>query len=181
MRERGLPTGTLQYVRRNEVNDQSVEISDDANRLLRAPLALRIAGGASLAWGAFLGLGMIAAILATQSMFGDVDTVDTLADWTATGGLVVVGRGLLRSRWWSGVAAWVRSLVLMVFGVYWAIWGNSDTGPGAPFPDPLTGAGLPWPVFVGSGLVIGAMLLPRCSRTWIREARRATTRPAERV
>jgi hypothetical protein len=155
-----------------KVNDQGLESSDEVRKLGRAPTALRILGGAALAWGAFLGLLMITAIVGTQSMYGDVDTVGALADWTATVALVVVGRGLLRSRWWAGVGASATSLGLMVFGVYWAIWGNSDTGPGAPFPNPLTGAAFPWPVFVVPALVIVAMLLPRSSRAWIRRARR---------
>jgi hypothetical protein len=155
-----------------KVNDQGVESSEEVHKLGRAPVALRILGGAILAWGAFLGLLMITGIVATQSTYGDIDTVGTLADWTATVALVVVGRGLLGSRWWAGVGAWATSVGLTVFGVYWAIWGNSDTGPGAPFPDPVTGAGFPWPVFVAPGLVIAATLLPRSSRAWIRRARR---------
>lgn len=155
-----------------KVNDQGLVSSHEVSKLGRAPAALRILGGAALAWGTFLGLLMITAIVGTQSTYGDVDTVGTLADWTATVALVVVGRGLLRSRWWAGVGAWSSSGGLTVFGVYWAIWGNSDTGPGAPFPDPLTGAALPWPVFVVPGLVIAATLLPRSSRAWIRRARR---------
>lgn len=154
------------------MNDQSLESSDQVQKLGRAPSALRILGGAALAWGAFLGLLMIIAIVGTQSTYGDVDTVGTLADWTATVALVVVGRGLLRSRWWAGVAAWATSVGLTVFGVYWAMWENSDFGPGALFANPLTGAELPWPVFVVPGLVIAAMLLPRSSRAWIQQARR---------
>ena len=153
------------------MTNQSLESPDAVPSLERAPLALRILGAAALVWGAFLGLGMIAAIIATQSTFGDVDTVGTLADWTTTVALVVVGRGLLRSRWWAGGGAWATSSVLIMFGVYWAIWGSSDTGPGAPFPDPTTGAALPWPVFVATGLVISAMLTPRSSRAWIQQAR----------
>jgi hypothetical protein len=155
-----------------KMNDQGLERSDQVHKLGREPSALRILGGAALAWGAFLALGMITAIVGTQSTYGDVDTVGTLADWTATVALVVVGRGLLRSRWWAGIGAWATSVGLTVFGIYWAIWGNSDTGPGAPFPDPVTGAALPWPVFVMPGLVIAAMLLPRSSREWIQQARR---------
>jgi hypothetical protein len=172
----GRLVGMLQPRRSGEervnVNDQGLESSDEVRKLGHAPAALRILGGAALAWGAFLGLGMITAIVGTQSTYGDVDTVGTVADWTATVALVVVGRGLLRSRWWAGVGAWATSVGLTVFGVYWAIWGNSDTGPGAPFANPLTGAALPWPVFVVPGLVITAMLVPRSSRTWIRRARR---------
>jgi hypothetical protein len=155
-----------------KMNDQGLERSDQVHKLGREPSALRILGGAALAWGAFLALGMITAIVGTQSTYGDVDTVGTLADWTATVALVVVGRGLLRSRWWAGIAAWATSVGLMVFGVYWVIWGNSDTGPGAPFPDPLTGAALPWPVFVVPGLVIAATLIPRSSRVWIQQVGR---------
>ena len=114
---------------------------------------------------------MIAGQVATQSMFRNVDTVGTLADWTATVTLVVVGRGLLRSRWWAGIGAWVTGLGLVVFGTYWAIWGT-DTGPAAPIPNPLTGAGLLWPAFVVPGVVIAAMLLPKSSRAWIQQARR---------
>jgi hypothetical protein len=172
----GRLVGMLQSRRSGEggvnVSDQGVESSEEVRKLGRAPVALRILGGAALAWGAFLGLLMITGIVATQSTYGDVDTVGTLADWTATVALVIVGRGLLRSRWWAGVGAWATSVGLTVFGVYWAIWGNSDTGPGAPFPDPVTGAGFPWPVFVVPGLVIAATLLPRSSRAWIRRARR---------
>ena len=153
------------------MNDQGLESSDQVHKLARAPAALRILGGAALAWGAFLGLGLIAGIVATQSMFGDVDTVGTLADWTAIVALVVVGRGLLRSRWWAGVGAWVASLGLIVFGVYWAIWGFG-TGPTTPIPNPPMEAGFPWPAFVVPGVVIAAMLLPKSSRAWIQQARR---------
>jgi hypothetical protein len=172
----GRLVGMLQSRRSGEervnLSDQDLESSDKVRKLGRAPVALRILGGAALAWGAFLGLGMITAIVGTQSTYGDVDTVGTLTDWTATVALVVVGRGLLRSRWWAGVGAWATSVGLTVFGVYWVIWGNSDTGPGAPIPHPVTGAALPWPVFVVPGLVIAATLLPRSSRAWIRRARR---------
>jgi hypothetical protein len=155
-----------------KMNDQGLESSDHVHKLARAPAALRILGGAALAWGVFLGLGLIAGILATQSMFGDVDTVGTLADWTAIVALGVVGLGLLRSRWWAGIGAWLTSLGLIVFGVYWAIWGF-DTGPTTPIPNPRTGAGFPWPAFVVPGVVIVAMLLPKSSRAWIRQPRRA--------
>lgn len=137
------------------------------NRLERAPLSLRILGGAALAWGGFLGLAFITAIVGTRYIFAG-----SLADWTAIVALVVVGRGLLRSRWWAGVGAWVTSLGLIVFGVYWAIWG-SGTGLTEPLPNPRTETGLPWPVFVVPGVVIAAMLLPKSSRAWIRQARRA--------
>jgi hypothetical protein len=154
-----------------KVNDQGLESSDEVRKLGRAPLSLRILGGAALAWGGFLGLGMIAGIAGTQSMFGDVDTVGTLADWTAIVALVVVGFGLLRSRWWAGVGAWVTSLGLIVFGVYWAIWGFG-TGPTDPIPNPQTEAGLPWSAFVVPGVVIAAMLLEKSSRAWIQQVRR---------
>jgi hypothetical protein len=154
------------------MNDQGLESSDQGHKLARAPAALRILGGAALAWGVFLGLGLITGIVATQSMFGDVVTVGTLADWTAIVALVVVGRGLLRSRWWAGVGAWVTSLGLILFGAYWAIWGFG-TGPTTPIPNPRTEAGLPWPAFVVPGVVIAAMLLPKSSRAWIRHPRRA--------
>ena len=95
------------------MNDQGLESSDDVRKLGRVPRSLRILGGAALAWGGYLGLGLIAGIIATQSRVGDVGT---LADWTAILALVVVGRGLLRSRWWAGVGAWVTSLGLIVFG-----------------------------------------------------------------
>lgn len=43
-----------------KVNDQGLESSPhEVHKLGRAPSALRILGGAALAWGAFLGLGMI--------------------------------------------------------------------------------------------------------------------------
>jgi hypothetical protein len=164
--------GTGGLGRRDEVTNQSLESSDAIRSLGRAPLALRILGAAALVWGAFLGLLMITGIVATQFTYGDVDTIGTLADWTATVALVIVGRGLLRSRWWAGVGAWVTGLGLIMFGVYWAIWGNSDTGPGAPFPDPLTGAGFPWPAFVVPGVLISAMMLLKSSRAWIQQARR---------
>jgi len=144
------------------VNDQDLESSDEVRKLGRAPLSVRILGGAALAWGAFLGLGSITAILGTQYIFAG-----TLADWTAIVALVVVGRGLLRSRWWAGVGAWVTSLGLIVFGVYWAIWGFG-TGLTEPLPNPRTETGFPWPVFVVPGVVIAAMLLPKSSRAWIR-------------
>lgn len=154
-----------------KVKDRGLESPNEVRKVGRAPTALRILGVAALAWGAILGLGMMTAIAGTQVTFGDVDTVGTLADWTATVALVVVGRGLLRSRWWAGIAAWATSLGLTAFGGYWAVWGNSDTGPGTPFPNPVTGAALPWPVFVLPGLVIAAMLLlPRSSRAWIQRA-----------
>ena len=156
-----------------KVNDQGLESSPyEVRKLGRAPAALRIAGGAALAWGAFLGLGVIAGQVVTQSMFGDADTVPTLPDWTAIVALVVVGRGLLRSRWWAGVGAWATSVGLIVFGVYWAIWGFG-TGLTEPLPNPRTETGLPWPAFVVPGVVIAAMLLPESSRAWIRQARRA--------
>jgi hypothetical protein len=85
------------------VNDQGLESPDEVRKLGRAPLSIRILGGAALAWGGFLGLGVIAGQVVTQSMFGDPDTVPTLPDWTAIVALVVVGRGLLRSRWWAGI------------------------------------------------------------------------------
>jgi hypothetical protein len=151
-----------------KVNDQGVAISDEARKLGRPPAALRILGGAALAWGGFLGLGLITGMVVTQTRPGDVGT---LADWTATVALVVVGRSLLRSRWWAGVGAWVTSLGLIVFGVYWAIWGFGN-GPTEPIPNPLTGAGFPWPAFVVPGVVIAAMLLPKSSRAWVRCARR---------
>jgi hypothetical protein len=160
------------------VNDQGLESSPhEVRKLGRAPAALRIAGGAALAWGAFLGLGVIAGQVATQSIFGDADTVPTLPDWTAMVALVVVGRGLLRSRCWAGVGAWVTSLGIIVFGVYWAIgdsplWGWG-TGPTDPIPNHLTGAQFTWLAFFVPGLVMLAMLLPRSSRAWIRQARRA--------
>jgi hypothetical protein len=152
--------------------DQGLESSDQVHKLARAPSALRILGGAALAWGTFLGLGMITAIVGTQSTYGDVDTVGTLADWTATVALVVVGRALLRSRWWAGIAAWATSVRLIVFGVYWPFGGTLTPGPGHSFQTPVTGAALPWPVFVVPGLAIAAMLLPRSSRAWIQQARR---------
>ena len=154
------------------MTDQGLDMSDEVRKLGRAPAALRILGGAAFAWGAFLGLGIIAGQVATQSLFRDVHTVGTLADWTAIVALLVVGRGLRRSRWWAGVAAWVISLGLIVFGVYWANWGTG-TEPAAPLPDPLTGSVFPWPAFVYPGLVIAATLLPRSSRAWIQQARRA--------
>jgi hypothetical protein len=151
------------------MKDEHLATTAHLDGLGRAPLSVRILGGAALAWGGYLGLGLIAGIIATQSRVGDVGT---LADWTAILALVVVGRGLLRSRWWAGVGAWVTSLGLIVFGVYWAIWGFG-TGPTEPIPDPLTGAGFPWPAFVVPGVVIAAMLLPKSSRAWIQQARRA--------
>jgi hypothetical protein len=155
------------------VNDQGLESSPyEVRKLGRAPAALRIAGGAALAWGAFLGLGVIAGQVVTQAMFGDADTVPTLPDWTAIVALVVVGRGLLRSRWWAGVGAWATSVGLTVFGVYWSIWGF-DTGPTPPIPNHVTGAQFPWPAFFVPGVVIAAMLLPKSARAWIRQARRA--------
>jgi hypothetical protein len=156
-----------------KVNDQGLESSPyEVRKLGRAPAALRIAGGAALAWGAFLGLGVIAGQVVTQAMFGDADTVPTLPDWTAIVALVVVGRGLLRSRWWAGIAAWATSVGLTVFGIYWAIWGF-DTGPTSPIPNHVTGAQFPWPAFFVPGVVIAAMLLPKSARAWIRQARRA--------
>ena len=119
--------------------------------------------------GRVLGLGLITGIVVTQAR---PDDVGTLADWTATVALVVVGRGRLRSRWWAGVAAWVTSLGLTVYGVYWAIWGFGS-GPTEPIPNPRTGAGFPWPVFAVPGVVIAVMLLPKSSRAWIRHPRRA--------
>lgn len=150
-----------------KMNDQGLESSDQGHKLARAPVALRILGGAALAWGVFLGLGLITAIAGTQHIFAG-----TLADWTAIVALVVVGRGLLRSEWWAGVGAWVTSLGLIVFGVYWAIWGFG-TDLTQPLPNPRTETGLPWPVFVVPGVVIAAMLLPKSSRAWIRHPRRA--------
>ena len=149
------------------VNDQDLESSDEVRNLGRAPLSVRILGGAALAWGGLLGLGLITAIVLTQYIFAG-----SLADWTAIVALVVVGRGLLRSRRWAGVGAWVTSLGLIVFGVYWAIWGFG-TGLTEPLPNPRTETGLPWPAFVVPGVVIAAMLLPESSRAWIRQARRA--------
>ena len=155
------------------MNDQGLESSPyEVRKLGRAPAALRIAGGAALAWGAFLGLGVIAGQVVTQAMFGDADTVPTLPDWTAIVALVVVGRGLLRSRWWAGVGAWATSVGLTVFGVYWAVWGF-DTGPTSPIPNHVTGAQFPWPAFFVPGVVIAATLLPKSSRAWIRHPRRA--------
>lgn len=152
------------------MNDRGLEsYPHEVRKLGRAPAALRILGGAALAWGWFLGLGLITGIVITQAPPRDAGT---LADWTATVALVVVGRGLLRSRWWAGVGAWVTSLGLIVFGVYWAIWGFGN-GPTDPTANPLTGAGFPWPLFVVPGVVIAAMLLPKSSRAWIRQARRA--------
>jgi hypothetical protein len=166
------------------VNDQGLESSNEVRTFGRAPTGLRIVGGAALAWGAFLGFGMIAGQVATQSMFREVDTVGTLADWTAVVALVVVGRGLLRSRWWAGVGARVTSLGLIVFGVYWAIWGFAiwgwGTGPTDPIPNHLTGAQFPWPAFFVPGLVMLAMLLPRSSRAWIQRARRARKASSQR-
>jgi hypothetical protein len=152
-----------------KMNDQGLENSDQGDKLARAPAALRILGGAALAWGGFMGLGLITGIVITQAPPGDAGT---LADWTATVALVVVGRGLLRSRWWAGLGAWVTSLGLIVFGVYWAIWGFGN-GPTDPIANPRTGAGFPWPAFVVPGVVIAAMLLPKSSRAWIRQTRRA--------
>ena len=149
------------------MDDQGLESSDEVRKLGRAPLSVRILGGAALAWGGFLGIGLITGIVLTQYIFAG-----TLADWTAIVTLVVVGRGLLRSRWWAGVGAWVTSLGLIVFGVYWAIWGFG-TGLTEPLPNPRTETGLPWPAFVVPGVVIAAMLLPESSRAWIRQARRA--------
>ena len=154
-----------------KVNDQGLESSDEVRKLGRAPLSIRILGGAALAWGGFLGLGVIAGQVLTQAMFGDADTVPTLPDWTAIVALVVVGRGLLWSRWWAGIAALATSVGLIVFGVYWAIWGF-DTGPTSPVPNHVTGAQFLWPAFVVPGVVIAAMLLPKSSRAWIRQARR---------
>ncbi len=159
------------------MNDHGLDNSDEVRKIGRAPLSVRILGGAALAWGAFLGLGMIAGQVATQSLFRDVDTVGTLADWTAVVALVVVGRGLLRSRWWAGVGAWVTSLGLIVFGVYWVIgdspfWGWG-TGPTDPIPNHLTGAQFTWLAFFVPGVVIAATLLPKSSRAWIRHPRRA--------
>jgi hypothetical protein len=148
------------------VNDQGLESSAEVRKLGRAPLSLRILGGAALAWGVFLGLGLITAIVGTQYIFAG-----TLADWTAIVALVVVGRGLLRSRWWAGLGAWVTSLGLIVFGVYWAIWGFG-TGLTEPLPNPRTETGLPWPAFVVPGVVIAAMLLQKSSRAWIQQVRR---------
>ncbi len=48
------------------MNDQGLESSDQGHKLSRAPAALRILGGAALAWGVFLGLGLITAIAGTQ-------------------------------------------------------------------------------------------------------------------
>ena len=149
------------------MDDQGLESSDEVRKLGRAPLSVRILGGAALAWGGFLGIGLITGIVLTQYIFAG-----TLADWTAIVALVVVGRGLLRSRWWAGVGAWVTSLGLIVFGVYWAIWGFG-TDLTQPLPNPRTETGLPWPAFVVPGVVIAAMLLPESSRAWIRQARRA--------
>jgi hypothetical protein len=154
------------------VNNQGLDISDEARKLGRAPAALRILGGAAFAWGAFLGLGIIAGQVATQSLFRNVGTFGTFADWTAIVALLVVGRSLRRSRWWAGIGAWVIGLGLIVFGVYWANWGTG-TEAAAPLPDLLTGSGFPWPAFVYPGLVIVATLLPRSSRAWIQGARRA--------
>lgn len=124
-----------------------------------------------LGFGVFLSLVMAIAIIGTAATFGDVDTVGTLADWTATISFAVVGIGLLRGRWWAGIAARVTSAGLILFGAYWAIFGNSDTGPGAPIPDPLSGAALPWPVFLVPGVVIAAILGLRPSRDWVRKSR----------
>jgi hypothetical protein len=129
-----------------------------------------------LGFGVFLGLVMAIAIIGTAATFGDVDTVGTLADWTTTISLVVVGVGLLRSRWWAGVAAQVTSAGLILFGAYWAILGNSDTGAGAPIPDPMSGAALPWPVFLVPGVIIAVILGLRPSRDWVR-----TSRPGDSV
>jgi hypothetical protein len=148
------------------VNDQGLESSDEVRKLGRAPLSLQILGGAALAWGVFLGLGLITAIVVLKYIFAG-----TLADWTAIVALVVVGRGLLRSRWWAGLGAWVTSLGLIVFGVYWAIWGFG-TGLTEPLPNPRTETGLPWPAFVVPGVVIAAMLLEKSSRAWIQQVRR---------
>jgi hypothetical protein len=53
-----------------KVNDQGLESSPhEVRKLGRAPAALRIAGAAALAWGAFLGLGVIAGQVVTQAMF----------------------------------------------------------------------------------------------------------------
>jgi hypothetical protein len=46
-------------------------------KLGRAPAALRVAGSAALAWGGFLGLGLITAIAGRRYIFAG-----TLADWT---------------------------------------------------------------------------------------------------
>ena len=151
------------------MNDQGLDISDEVRKLGRAPLSVRILGGAVLAWGAFLGLGMITGTVMTQAI---ANPVFTFADWTSTVALVVIGRGLLRSRRWAGVGAWVTSLGLIAFGVYCAIWGFG-TGLTEPLPNRLTETALPWPAFVVPGVVIAAVLLPRSSRAWIRRARRA--------
>jgi len=134
----------------------------------RTPFLIRALGLGALGFGVFLALVMAIAIVGTQYTFGDVDVAGTVADWTSALALIIVGVGLLRGRSWAGIGGWIAGSGLMAFGLYWAIWGNSDTGPGAPFPDVLTGAALPWPVFFVPGIIIVATLsLPR-SRTWLR-------------
>jgi hypothetical protein len=135
----------------------------------RAPFLIRALGLGALGFGVFLALVMAIAIVGTQYTFGDVDVAGTVADWTSAFALVIIGVGLLRGRTWAGIAGWIAGSGLMAFGLFWAIWGNSDTGPGAPFPDILTGAAYPWPVFFVPGVIIVVTLgLPQ-SRTWLRE------------
>jgi hypothetical protein len=134
----------------------------------RAPFVIRALGLGSLGFGVFLALVMAIAIVGTQYMFGDVDVAGTVADWTSAFALVVIGLGLLRGRTWAGIAGWIAGSGLMAFGLYWAIWGNSDTGPGAPFPNVWTGAAYPWPVFFVPGIIITLTLSLPQSRAWLR-------------
>jgi len=134
----------------------------------RAPFLIRALGLGALAFGIFLALGMATAIFGALYMFRDVDFTWTVADWTSALVLIFTGLGLLRGRTWAGIVGWIAGSGLMAFGLYWAIWGNSDTGPGAPFPNVLTGAGLPWPVFFVPGIIITLTLSLPQSRTWLR-------------
>lgn len=102
------------------VTDQGLDISDEVRKLGHAPAALRILGGAAFVWGAFLGLGIIAGQMVTQSLFRNVGTFGTFADWTAIVALLVVGRGLRRSKWWAGIGAWV------------IVWDSSSLGSTGP-------------------------------------------------
>jgi hypothetical protein len=96
----------------------------------RAPFLIRALGLGALGFGAFLALVMAIAIVGTQYTFGDVDVAGTVADWTSALALIIVGVGLLRGRSWAAIGGWIAGSGLMAFGLYWAIWGNSDTGPG---------------------------------------------------
>jgi hypothetical protein len=119
---------------------------------------VHILGLASLVWGAFLFIGMGAGILLTYATWGDADPPITVADWTLAVALMAVGIGLLRDAKWALRASVVLGIATLGFGVYWRVWGNSATGPGFPTPDALTGAGLPWFIFLFTGAMILASL-----------------------